>query len=109
MFILAPPNCRPECLVNSDCPNLLACMNKKCKDPCINACGLNARCSVINHNPVCTCIDGYKGDPFYSCEKVLGMSFVFQNEIFIYAIYNNSFIIFITIYPFYLYISNSKY
>jgi hypothetical protein len=43
-FIGRPPNCKPECLINSDCPTLLACMNnKKCGDPCINACGINAK------------------------------------------------------------------
>lgn len=31
------------------------------------------RCSVINHNPICTCFDGYKGDPFYSCQIAEGM------------------------------------
>ncbi|KAK1117043.1 hypothetical protein K0M31_017090 [Melipona bicolor] len=29
-----PPACRPECIVNSDCPLNEACVNLKCRDPC---------------------------------------------------------------------------
>lgn len=95
-FIGSPPNCKYECIVHSDCPNSLACgNNRKCVDPCINACGINARyakiftnfhscipkilslihfvrCVVNNHNPVCTCDTGFRGDPFYSCEREPG-------------------------------------
>ena len=59
--------CRPECVVHSDCPSNKACQRNKCVDPCPGTCGINARCSVKNHVPVCTCIDGYIGDPFTSC------------------------------------------
>ena len=60
--------CRPECVLNSDCPSNLACINSKCKDPCPGTCGLNAMCQVVNHLPSCTCISGYTGDPFQSCQ-----------------------------------------
>lgn len=63
----APPNCRPECVTNSDCAPLLACINQQCKDPCPGSCGLNARCIVANHVPNCLCIDDYVGDPFTLC------------------------------------------
>lgn len=70
-----PPNignpyaggCRPECILNSDCPNNLACLSNHCRDPCKDLCGLNAECVVTNHVPVCTCFKGYQGDPFSSC------------------------------------------
>lgn len=66
-YVGAPPNCRPECIVNSDCPSHEACINERCKDPCPGSCGLNALCSVINHIPSCICPEGYTGDPFTRC------------------------------------------
>lgn len=66
-FIGQAPNCRPECTINSECPSQLACINQKCRDPCPGACGQNAVCSVINHTPLCACIDGYIGNPFTNC------------------------------------------
>lgn len=66
-YIGAPPNCRPECSVNSECPSNKACINEKCRDPCPGACGQNALCSVINHTPVCTCGEQDTGDPFTNC------------------------------------------
>lgn len=68
-YIGAPPNCRPECIVSSECAPNKACINQKCKDPCPGTCGINARCQVVNHNPVCSCEIGYTGDPFISCTK----------------------------------------
>lgn len=66
-YIGTPPTCRPECIVSSECPQDKACVNKKCVDPCPNTCGLNARCQVITHNPICSCTSGYTGDPFTKC------------------------------------------
>lgn len=73
-----PPNCRPECVTNQDCISSLSCINEKCTDPCPGSCGQNARCSVFNHVAVCTCLDGYKGDPFTSCvlKPQLGTSYI---------------------------------
>lgn len=68
----APPNCRPECLIHADCPTRLACLQSKCRDPCTGSCGFNARCTVINHQPVCSCEPGYQGDPFSGCNAVAG-------------------------------------
>lgn len=62
-----PPNCRPECTINSDCLSNKACLNERCRDPCPGSCGHSTRCNVNNHTPVCTCIEGYIGDPFISC------------------------------------------
>ena len=64
-----PPNCRPECLLSSECPLTMACVQQKCVDPCPGTCGANAECKVVNHNPICSCPRGYSGDPFYSCNK----------------------------------------
>ncbi|XP_052871499.1 neurogenic locus notch homolog protein 1-like, partial [Anopheles cruzii] len=69
-YIGSPPNCRPECSINSECPSNQACMNEKCRDPCPGSCGINARCNVINHTPICTCEEGYTGDPFTSCRPM---------------------------------------
>lgn len=66
-YIGNPPNCHPECIINDDCSYKLACINKKCVDPCPGSCGLNAECHVIKHIPSCTCIDNYLGDPFTIC------------------------------------------
>jgi hypothetical protein len=66
-MIGAPPNCRPECVTHSDCPNDKACANQRCVDPCIGACGLNAECRVSLHIANCICRQGYTGDPFTNC------------------------------------------
>lgn len=66
-YIGSPPGCRPECIVSSECSQDKACINQKCVDPCPGTCGDNARCQVINHNPICSCPNGYVGDPFIRC------------------------------------------
>lgn len=66
-YIGSPPNCRPECTINPDCSSSLACIREKCTDPCPGSCGTGAQCNVINHTPICTCPDGFTGDPFTSC------------------------------------------
>lgn len=63
-----PPNCRPECIVSAECPQDLACIRNRCQNPCLGTCGLDARCQVVAHNPVCSCPDGYDGDPFLFCK-----------------------------------------
>lgn len=63
--------CRPECVMNSDCAPNLACMNSRCRDPCLGTCASNAQCQVINHLPSCTCMNGFSGDPFQHCSMVL--------------------------------------
>ena len=66
----APPNCRPECVVNAECPSNRACHKFKCTDPCPGTCGIGARCEVINHNPICSCPQGLTGDPFTRCSEI---------------------------------------
>lgn len=67
MCIGSPPNCHPECIVSSDCRSDKACINQKCQDPCSGICGINAKCQVVNHNPICSCLSDYTGDPFVRC------------------------------------------
>ena len=66
---IGDPNlaCKPECVLNTECPTTQACINQKCVDPCPGTCGLNAECRVAIHRAVCTCIRGYEGDPFRQC------------------------------------------
>lgn len=64
------PNCRPECVSNSECPSTLACINLRCVDPCPNTCGINGRCEVRSHSPICSCREGYTGDPFVQCTRI---------------------------------------
>lgn len=63
----SPPNCRAECVTNTECSSNKACINRKCKDPCQGSCGTNAECRVISHTPICLCQIGYSGDPFIQC------------------------------------------
>lgn len=63
-----PPNCKPECVISAECPSDKACVNQRCVDPCPGTCGHNARCRVTNHSPICTCMQGYTGDPFHQCQ-----------------------------------------
>lgn len=60
--------CRPECISNSECSRNQACINNKCKDPCIGTCGIEAICTVFNHIPTCSCPEGTIGDAFRYCE-----------------------------------------
>lgn len=66
----SPPNCRPECVVSSECTQDKACVNQRCIDPCPGTCGVNAKCQVVNHSPICSCAKGYTGDPFVRCTQV---------------------------------------
>lgn len=75
-FFGSPPNCKPECILNTDCSNEKACINMKCQNPCQGSCGVNAMCSVIKHVPICSCPNGYEGDPFAMCTiKLAGTNY----------------------------------
>lgn len=63
----APPACRRECSINSDCINTRACVNERCIDPCPGSCAPNAECRVVNHKALCYCLPRYTGDPFVRC------------------------------------------
>lgn len=69
-YIGVPPTCRPECTKSLECPLDQACVNQKCINPCPGTCGINAKCQVVNHNPICSCPTRYTGDPFTRCTPV---------------------------------------
>lgn len=77
-YIGSPPTCRPECTISAECPQDKACINYKCQNPCPGTCGLNARCQVINHNPICSCSAGHTGDPFARCIQEISKLFSYQ-------------------------------
>lgn len=66
-YVGAPPYCRPECTISSECAHNKACVNQKCVDPCPGTCGYNALCRIVNHSPTCSCRPGYTGDAFTHC------------------------------------------
>uniref|UniRef100_A0A182XBR0 EGF-like domain-containing protein n=1 Tax=Anopheles quadriannulatus TaxID=34691 RepID=A0A182XBR0_ANOQN len=70
-YIGRAPNCRPECMLNAECPATLACVNERCTNPCVGSCGINARCTVVKHNPICECEAGFTGDPFSVCTEII--------------------------------------
>ncbi len=82
---------RPECVVDSDCPSRLACMQETCRNPCpaLSPCGRNAECSVQNTAPsrtmVCMCLPGYVGDANVACN--LRKTFTWANTLYIYYFY----------------------
>lgn len=79
-YIGSPPNCRPECVLSSDCPSQLACIQQRCRDPCPGSCGHGAECRVLNHVPVCTCATGLTGDPFFRCDPLPPPTFPVVNH-----------------------------
>lgn len=115
-YIGSPPACRPECMVSADCPQDKACLNQICSDPCPGTCGLNARCQVVNHNPICSCPAGYVGDPFVRClreESKLSflMSFYLTYLLIYYQVLSFSKLYFLTvllIFTFFVSLSSRK-
>lgn len=63
-YVGAPPNCRPECIRDSDCLNTQNCAQGRCRNPCNGACGVNALCTATNHQGICKCAPGFDGDPY---------------------------------------------
>ena len=57
------------CDANDDCPEYTSCRNRKCINPCAvdKPCAPTANCRVVDHNPVCTCPNGYIGTPQTKC------------------------------------------
>lgn len=75
--------CRPECLINTDCPPSKACFKNKCQDPCPGTCGQNANCQVVSHIPSCTCSPSYTGNPFIYCTPIPPPTGMYPNIAFI--------------------------
>ena len=69
-MIWYPFSAKPECTVDPECPDHLACIEEKCKNPCFTStCGVNAECRVTQHRALCICNPGYVGDPYRICEE----------------------------------------
>lgn len=64
------PQMRKECVLYGDCPEDKACFNNKCIDPCKEACGIQAECTVEDHFAVCSCAAGYTGEPLIACHRI---------------------------------------
>lgn len=62
--------CRPECVLNSECPRNRACVRSKCVDPCINSCGRDTICDTINHLAICSCLPGLTGNAHIACTQI---------------------------------------
>jgi hypothetical protein len=62
------PNCRPECILNSECNSDQSCINNVCRDSCEGACGVGALCQTVNHYPICSCPSHLRGDPQVQCD-----------------------------------------
>ena len=56
-----------ECTKDDDCAPNKSCVNALCKDPC--DCGANAECNVVNHKPICSCLNDYDGNPDLQCVR----------------------------------------
>ena len=70
--IVPPTDVEPisiGCTYNDDCPDHAACRNSACINPCAaeNPCAPSAICTVIKHEPLCSCPDGYIGTPEIDC------------------------------------------
>lgn len=62
---------KPECVSDSECSPTKACINQICQNPCElrNPCSEHAECHVTQHHPICTCPNGWAGDPQIRCYK----------------------------------------
>lgn len=60
-----PPITAIGCLNDEQCPEDRSCVRGVCIDPC--HCGLHAQCHIKNHKPICTCVDGFDGNPNTEC------------------------------------------
>lgn len=59
----------PGCVSDNDCSNSEACINRLCRSPCSD-CGTNADCYVQNHRAICSCRNGFDGNPNIACHTV---------------------------------------
>lgn len=83
-YVGRAPNCRPECIHSAECPANLACINERCSDPCVGACGLHTFCSVMRHNSICQCEHGFTGDPFSGCTEIIKCKATFSLSSFFF-------------------------
>ena len=68
-------------MTDPECDTTLACRNEKCVDPC--DCAANAECEARNHRGICTCLPGYRGDPYFAgctLSKTKYFFFLYENK-----------------------------
>lgn len=58
----------PMCSSDSECDDKEACINHQCRNPC--NCGTQADCVVQNHHPICSCLEGFEGNPYRGCRTI---------------------------------------
>ncbi|CAH0767615.1 unnamed protein product [Bemisia tabaci] len=68
-YVGAPlSGCRHECESDYECSSSQSCQNFRCTSVCsTGVCASTAICEVRNHRAVCSCPQGYLGDPYVSC------------------------------------------
>lgn len=49
------------------------CLNRHCTDPCPGACGLNAVCTAVAHEPHCDCPPSTTGNPLIECRLIVNI------------------------------------
>ncbi|KAH8305544.1 hypothetical protein KR018_004581, partial [Drosophila ironensis] len=64
LVLQSPPGCESD----QDCPDQEACIHRQCRNPC--NCGTNAICQVTQHRAVCSCQDGFEGNPYAACRSI---------------------------------------
>ena len=58
------------CKRDSECGYEEACINREYQDPCpYEQCGVNAEYTTRVHQPTCSCLQGYSGDPYDICKQ----------------------------------------
>ena len=51
------------------------------EDPCsVEPCGSNAECETRGRSAVCTCPNGFSGDPFVACSEVYRQGMLFNRS-----------------------------
>ncbi|OTF84222.1 hypothetical protein BLA29_008012, partial [Euroglyphus maynei] len=84
--VLPPPECFSDvecptehicknqhgCRSTLNCPKDKTCVQEKCINPCkqSGACGRNAICLASSHVAVCSCPNGFIGDPNVECKEI---------------------------------------
>lgn len=56
------------CVTDNDCPADKTCVYGVCRNPC--NCGSNAECRIKDHKPICTCKQGFDGNPELECTRI---------------------------------------
>ena len=58
------------CATNAQCPQGSVCHNGECIDPCtVVKCGQNTECSAETGIAICSCQQGFHGDPNQECSR----------------------------------------